>query len=111
MINICKIDNFSYICFQGWIIEHFPSLSVWSIADNHHESMPRCARYVSGVGHKEPPAYRLSLDNLQMSDVVFAPYDNHRPYRPLIDACFFFWMVKKRESACQTLTGTCASTV
>jgi hypothetical protein len=89
MINICKIDNFSYICFQGWIIEHFPSLSVWSIADNHHESMPRCARYVSGVGHKEPPAYRLSLDNLQMSDVVFAPYDNHRPYRPLIDACFF----------------------
>ncbi|WJX78666.1 hypothetical protein P8452_61861 [Trifolium repens] len=32
---------------QGWIIEHFPSLSVWSIADNHHESMPRCTRVLA----------------------------------------------------------------
>jgi hypothetical protein len=32
---------------------------------------------------------RLGLDNLQMSDVVFTPYDSHRGVRPLINECFF----------------------
>jgi hypothetical protein len=51
--------------------------------------MPRLAKYAAGQGHKDPPTYRLSLDNLQMSDVVFSPYDSHRGVRPLINECFF----------------------
>jgi hypothetical protein len=75
--------------FQGWIIEHFPSLTQWRIAENWNESLPRCRKFLPGQGHKDPPSYRQSLDNLQMSDVVFCPYDAHRPFRPLIDECFF----------------------
>ncbi|KAK2447475.1 protein MAIN-LIKE [Trifolium repens] len=74
---------------QGWIIEHFPTLGAWSYADNWNETMPRLAKYAAGQGHKDPPTYRLSLDNLQMSDVVFSPYDSHRGVRPLINECFF----------------------
>ncbi|KAK2388928.1 protein MAIN-LIKE [Trifolium repens] len=74
---------------QGWIIEHLPTLGVWSYAENWNESMPRCAKYCTGQCHKDPPTYRQNLDNLQMSDVVFSAYDSHREVRPLIDECFF----------------------
>ncbi|GAU28133.1 hypothetical protein TSUD_295710 [Trifolium subterraneum] len=33
--------------------------------------------------------YMQSIDNIQVSDVVFSPYDNRRHIRPLIDACWF----------------------
>ncbi|MCI27563.1 putative IMP dehydrogenase/GMP reductase, partial [Trifolium medium] len=51
--------------------------------------MPLNAKYVSGQGHKEPSGYRQSLDNIQMSDCMFSPYDDHRQVRPLIDSCWF----------------------
>ncbi|KAK2365788.1 hypothetical protein QL285_079247 [Trifolium repens] len=74
---------------QGWITEHFPTLGAWTYAENWNKTMPRLAKYTAGQGHKDPPSYRLSLDNLQMSDVVFTPYDSHRGVRPLINECFF----------------------
>lgn len=64
-------------------------MSVWRLADNYVEALPRCARFEPGQGHRDAAGYREHLDNLQMSDFVFTPYNDHRHVRPLIDACWF----------------------
>jgi hypothetical protein len=75
--------------FQGWIIVHFPRLSVWGTDTSYEDHMGWNAYFVPGQGHKECDGYRLSLDNIQMSDCVFSPYDGRRHVRPLINACWF----------------------
>ncbi|GAU21138.1 hypothetical protein TSUD_10550 [Trifolium subterraneum] len=42
-------------------------------------------KFAPGQGHKDSRGYRQSIDNIQVSDVVFSPYDNRRHVRPLID--------------------------
>ncbi|XP_045791804.1 protein MAIN-LIKE 1-like [Trifolium pratense] len=74
---------------QGWIISHFPGLSVWAQDPIYSEGMPRNAKFVPGAGHREPSSYRNSLDNIQTYDCVFSPYDDHRHVRPLINSCWF----------------------
>ncbi|CAJ2628562.1 unnamed protein product [Trifolium pratense] len=74
---------------QGWIISHFPGLSVWAQDPIYSEVMPRNAKFVPGAGHREPSSYRNSLDNIQTYDCVFSPYDDHRHVRPLINSCWF----------------------
>ncbi|KAK2403259.1 hypothetical protein QL285_052713 [Trifolium repens] len=79
-----------YMSFlQGWIIVHFPRLSVWGTDTSYEDHMGWNAYFVPGQGHKECDGYRLSLDNIQMSDCVFSPYDGRRHVRPLINACWF----------------------
>ncbi|GAU51152.1 hypothetical protein TSUD_84700 [Trifolium subterraneum] len=71
--------------FEGWIITHFPTLSMWQLETNFTENMPLNAKFAPGQGHKDSRGYRQSIDNIQVSDVVFSPYDNRRHIRPLID--------------------------
>ncbi|MCI01603.1 serine/threonine-protein phosphatase 7 long form-like protein, partial [Trifolium medium] len=79
-----------YMSFlQGWVISHLPRISVWSVDANYTETLPRCARYVPGQGQRDGAGYREHLDNMQLSDFDFTPYDAHRGQRPLIDACWF----------------------
>ncbi|XP_045801574.1 uncharacterized protein LOC123895344 [Trifolium pratense] len=79
-----------YMSFlQGWIIAHFPRLSVWVEAPNYAANMPLNSKVVPGQGHKDAAGYRSSLDNIQTYDCVFSPYDGHRQVRPLINACWF----------------------
>ncbi|CAJ2668136.1 unnamed protein product [Trifolium pratense] len=74
---------------QGWIISHFPGLSVCAQDPIYSEGMPRNAKFVPGAGHREPSSYRNSLDNIQTYGCVFSPYDDHRHVRPLINSCWF----------------------
>ncbi|CAJ2632552.1 unnamed protein product [Trifolium pratense] len=79
-----------YMSFlQGWIIAHFPRLSVWVEAPRYTANMPLNSKVVPGQGHKDAAGYRSSLDNIQTYDCVFSPYDAHRQVRPLINACWF----------------------
>ncbi|GAU41862.1 hypothetical protein TSUD_366090 [Trifolium subterraneum] len=71
--------------FEEWIITHFPTLSMWQLETNFTENMPLNAKFAPGQGHKDSHGYRQSIDNIQVSDVVFSPYDNRRHVRPLID--------------------------
>ncbi|GAU36904.1 hypothetical protein TSUD_331770 [Trifolium subterraneum] len=71
--------------FEGWIITHFPTLSMWQLETNFTENMPLNAKFAPGQGHKDSRSYRQSIDNIQVSDVVFSRYDNRRHVRPLID--------------------------
>ncbi|GAU16260.1 hypothetical protein TSUD_298920 [Trifolium subterraneum] len=71
--------------FEGWIITHFPTLSMWQLETNFTDDMPLNAKFAPGQGHKDSRGYRQSLDNIQVSDIVFIPYDNRRHVRPLID--------------------------
>jgi hypothetical protein len=50
--------------FQGWIIVHFPRLSIWGIDEKYEEHMSWNAYFVPGQGHKECDGYMLSLDNI-----------------------------------------------
>ncbi|GAU12213.1 hypothetical protein TSUD_01800 [Trifolium subterraneum] len=71
--------------FEGWIITHFPTLNMWQLETNFTENMPLNAKFAPGQGHKDSCGYRQSINNIQVSDVVFSPYDNRRHIRPLID--------------------------
>jgi hypothetical protein len=62
---------------------------VWRLAENYIEGYPHYARFEPGQGPKDVAGYTEHLDNLQMTDVVFTPYNNHRHVRPLVDACWF----------------------
>lgn len=62
---------------------------MWRVDPNYNETLPRCAKFVPGQGHKDPAAYREHLDNMQMSDFMFTPYESHRHVKPLIDVCWF----------------------
>ncbi|GAU47201.1 hypothetical protein TSUD_89100 [Trifolium subterraneum] len=75
--------------FEGWIITHFPTLGMWQLETNFTENMPLNAKFAPRKGHKDSRGYRQSIDNIQVSDVVFSPYDNRRHVRPLIDVCWF----------------------
>ncbi|KAK2451752.1 hypothetical protein QL285_010779 [Trifolium repens] len=87
-----------YMSFlQGWIIVHFPRLSVWGTEPLYEDHMGWNAYFVPGQGHKECDGYRLSLDNIQMSDCVFSPYDGRRHVRPLINACWFSGWLRDGE--------------
>jgi hypothetical protein len=57
--------------------------------DNYNETIPRCAKFIPGQGHKDPAACREHLDNMQMSDFIFTPYESRRHVKPLIDVCWF----------------------
>ncbi|KAK2423153.1 hypothetical protein QL285_033625 [Trifolium repens] len=83
--------------FQGWIIVHFPRLSVWGTDTTYEDQMGWNAYFVPGQGHKECDGYRLCLDNIQMSDCVFSPYDGRRHVRPLINACWFSGWLRDGE--------------
>ncbi|CAJ2647685.1 unnamed protein product [Trifolium pratense] len=75
--------------YQGWIMMHFPKMTVWRRDPNYREEMPRNATFSTGQGHRDPVMYRQFLDNMQVSDFEFCPYDGHRHVRPLIDVCWF----------------------
>ncbi|GAU32434.1 hypothetical protein TSUD_158320 [Trifolium subterraneum] len=64
-------------------------MSLLELAENVTNDMPLNAKYAPGQGHKDSRGYRQSLDNIQVSDCVFSPYDNRRHLRPLIDVCWF----------------------
>ncbi|XP_045821980.1 uncharacterized protein LOC123914860 [Trifolium pratense] len=51
--------------------------------------MPHNATFSTGQGHRDPVLYRQFLDNMQVYDFEFCPYDGHRHVRPLIDVCWF----------------------
>ncbi|GAU10327.1 hypothetical protein TSUD_421700, partial [Trifolium subterraneum] len=60
-------------------------MSLFELETNFTENMPLNAKLAPGQGHKDSRGYRQSIDNIQVSDVVFSPYDNRRHVRPLID--------------------------
>lgn len=89
MILFVSYNQFFSSFFQAWIIVHFPRLSVWGLTENYEDHIGWAARFNPGQGHKDGAAYRQSLDNIQVTDCVFSPYDNRRHQRPLIEACWF----------------------
>ena len=62
---------------------------MWQLETNFTDDMSLNAKFAPGQGHKDSRGYRQSIDNIQVSDVVFSPYDNRRHVRPLIDVCWF----------------------
>ncbi|PNX65924.1 hypothetical protein L195_g054789, partial [Trifolium pratense] len=51
--------------YQGWIMMHFPKMTVWHYDPNYREEMPRNATFSTGQGHRDHVLYRQFLDNMQ----------------------------------------------
>ncbi|GAU12707.1 hypothetical protein TSUD_121990 [Trifolium subterraneum] len=64
-------------------------MTLLELETNFTDDMPLNAKFAPGQGHKDSRGYRQSLDNIQVSDIVFSAYDDRRHVRPLIDVCWF----------------------
>ena len=86
---------------------HFPAYFSSDLNPYYRSSMPRASRYLGhNRGHKYPEHYRKILDALELSGVVWTPYEDHRRYGyPISEVCWFsgFIMAHKKKIVCQYL--------
>lgn len=67
---------------QGWILEHLPG--PYPRKKNREWTLERpCARrWLTSKGHKDVHHYRLRLDSLEVDDIRFSTYGDHRDVHP-----------------------------
>ena len=59
---------------------------------------PCAARWLTSKGHIEVQHYRLQLDRLEVGDVRFSTYGDHREVRPFLLLCNYSgWMMCGKE--------------
>ncbi|KAH1262203.1 Protein MAIN-LIKE 1 [Glycine max] len=66
---------------QCWIYEHFPSVTDSTADQEYDENSPRACRWIATkktMKSIRTPAYRECLDRLQIPDVCWIPYGEHR---------------------------------
>ncbi|KAL5131119.1 Protein MAIN-LIKE 1 [Glycine soja] len=64
-----------------WIFEHFPSVAESTVDPDYYEDSPRACRWIAtkkNVKNIRTLVYRECLDRLQISDVCWIPYGEHR---------------------------------
>ncbi|XP_028184913.1 uncharacterized protein LOC114371770 [Glycine soja] len=69
---------------QCWIYEHFPSVMESTADPDYNEDSPRACRWIATkktVKSIRTPTYRERLDRLQIPDVCWIPYGEHRSVR------------------------------
>ncbi|GAU23830.1 hypothetical protein TSUD_27400 [Trifolium subterraneum] len=82
---LVHLQNYLDYASQAGSFQMAGYMSLLELAENVTYDMPLNAKYAPGQGHKDSCGYRQSLDNIQVSDCVFSPYDNRQHVRPLID--------------------------
>ncbi|XP_028199524.1 protein MAIN-LIKE 1-like [Glycine soja] len=69
---------------QCWIYKHFPSFTESTADQDYNEDSLRACRWIATkkTGKSiHTPTYKERLDRLQISDVCWIPYGEHRPVR------------------------------
>ncbi|XP_028230299.1 uncharacterized protein LOC114410508 [Glycine soja] len=84
----------SYVRLQWcWIYEHFPSVAESTADQDYDEASPRACRWIATkktVKRIRTPSYRERLDRLQIPDVCWIPYGEHREVRDFhVRSCYF----------------------
>ncbi|XP_028248178.1 protein MAIN-LIKE 1-like [Glycine soja] len=78
---------------QCWIYEHFPSVAESTADQDYDEASPRACRWIATkktVKSIRTPSYRERLDRLQILDVCWIPYGEHREVRDFhVRSCYF----------------------
>jgi len=83
---------------QGWILEHLSGPYPRKKNTKWKPDRPCVGRWLTSRGHKDVHHYRLQLDRLEVDDVRFSTYDDHREVRPFQLMCTYSgWLVCRKE--------------
>jgi hypothetical protein len=83
---------------------HFNKISPHQIEDNYDHSEPLASMFYAGKGHKSPCNYRTFLDRMEVDEVEFNPYEEHRAARPFEDISWYSgWIMCGRTIICPHL--------
>ncbi|GAU22781.1 hypothetical protein TSUD_142200 [Trifolium subterraneum] len=79
-----------YNClFQAWIMAHFNNLGMRYLDNNYTPEDPVAAKFVPLKGPKFPYEHRTTLDRMEVDEVTFCPYEDHRETRPFEDISWY----------------------
>ncbi|GAU51789.1 hypothetical protein TSUD_415750, partial [Trifolium subterraneum] len=79
-----------YNCmFQAWIFAHFKRYGQRFLDENYTNEDPVGAKYYLLKTGKWPYETRTSLDRMEVDEVTFCPYEDHRQMRPFQDISWY----------------------
>ncbi|GAU37261.1 hypothetical protein TSUD_319150 [Trifolium subterraneum] len=83
----CRCGNHGgYNCmFQAWVFAHFKRYGQRFLDENYTNEEPVGAKYYPLKTGKWPYETRTSLDRMEVDEVTFCPYEDHRQTRPFQD--------------------------
>ncbi|GAU10640.1 hypothetical protein TSUD_419770 [Trifolium subterraneum] len=95
-----------YNCmFQAWIYEHFKRFGGGGASEKYRHRDPICAKYLPMKGYKYPDEHRTTLDRMEVDEVTFRPYEDHRYIRPFEDICWYSgWIMCGSAMICPYLS-------
>ncbi|GAU38187.1 hypothetical protein TSUD_264130 [Trifolium subterraneum] len=79
-----------YNCmFQAWVFAHFKRYGQRFLDENYTNEEPVGAKYYPLKTGKWPYETRTSLDRMEVDEVTFCPYEDHRQFRPFQDISWY----------------------
>ncbi|KAK2455628.1 protein MAINTENANCE OF MERISTEMS [Trifolium repens] len=79
-----------YNClFQAWIMLHFPRFGAKYVHTKYNHRDPLAAKFYCMKGTQLPDEHRTVLDRMDMDEVVWQPYEDHRHVRPFQDCAWY----------------------
>ncbi|GAU17210.1 hypothetical protein TSUD_178400 [Trifolium subterraneum] len=79
-----------YNCmFQALIYEHFKRFGAGLVSEKYSHRNPICAKYLPLKGYKYPDEHRTTLDRMEVDEITFRPYEDHRHIRLFEDICWY----------------------
>jgi len=79
-------------------LEHLLGSYPWKKNTKWKPDRPCAGRWLTRRGHKDVHHYRLQLDRLDVDDVRFSTYDDHRAVRPFQLMCTYSgWLMCGKE--------------
>ncbi|KAK2417027.1 protein MAINTENANCE OF MERISTEMS [Trifolium repens] len=79
-----------YNClFQAWIMLHFPRFGAKYVHAKYNHRDPLAAKFYCMKGTQVPDEHRTILDCMDMDEVVWQPYEDHRHVRPFQDCAWY----------------------
>lgn len=96
---LCLLITYKCVWFvQGWFLAHFPEVYPHDHNDKYKQNYPCAARWIPHRGHANPKPYRLALDRLEMDDVTWMPYEDHREIQEFVEICWYSgWIMCGRD--------------
>ncbi|KAK2355316.1 protein MAIN-LIKE [Trifolium repens] len=98
-------NNGGYNClFQAWIMAHFKNFGMRLFDDNYNVGDPLAAKFVPLKGPPLPFEHRTTLDRMEVDEVTWQPYEDHRQSRPFQDCSWYSgWIMCGSAMICRHL--------
>ncbi|GAU41518.1 hypothetical protein TSUD_302570 [Trifolium subterraneum] len=88
----------------AWVFAHFKRYEQRFLDDNYTNEEPVGAKYHPLKTSKWPYETRTSLDRMEVDEVTFCPYEDHRQFRPFQDISWYSgWIMCGSSMICPHL--------